>query len=110
MQTLDNRSLNFGLKNYVKKQDISKVTDRESPEFQAVSKFSPSLYFSLLTDFPHLSENLKLAKDLEFYKKISKRLDEDYLDYPKDPERFPSWHENFQSDLQQIYDRFPIEN
>jgi hypothetical protein len=85
LQGLNNDQINYGMKHFLSKFDIDKITDGEHPEFSMVDKFSM---------FVRGTINRRLAEDLKYTAEVNKNLVELYDKYPDSPERFAEWQKN----------------
>src|SRR5437867_1073628 len=73
LQGLNNDQINYGMKHFLSKFDINKITDGEHPEFSMVDKFSM---------FVRGTINRRLAEDLKYTAEVNKNLVELYDKYP----------------------------
>src|SRR5919106_1312647 len=83
LQGLTNEQINYGMKHFLAKMDIDKITQGEHPEFSTVDKLGMIIRGAM---------NKKLAEDLRYCASINKVLTDHYYNYPDTPEGFPEWH------------------
>jgi digeranylgeranylglycerophospholipid reductase len=83
LQGLTNEQINYGMKHFLSKMDIDKITQGEHPEFSTVDKLGMIIRGAM---------NKKLAEDLKYCASINKTLTDHYYNYPETPEDFPGWH------------------
>jgi digeranylgeranylglycerophospholipid reductase len=83
LQGLTNEQINYGMKHFLSKMDIDKITKGEHPEFSTVDKLGMIIRGAM---------NKKLAEDLRYCASINKVLTDHYYNYPDTPERFQEWH------------------
>jgi digeranylgeranylglycerophospholipid reductase len=82
LQGLNNDQINYGMKHFLSKFDIDKITNGEHPEFSMVDKVSL---------FVRGAINKKLADDLRHTAEVNKKLVAHYHNYPDVPEKFIAW-------------------
>jgi digeranylgeranylglycerophospholipid reductase len=82
LQGLNNDQINYGMKHFLSKFDIDKITDGEHPEFSMVDKVNL---------FVRGAINKKLADDLRHTAEVNKKLVAHYHNYPEVPEKFVAW-------------------
>jgi digeranylgeranylglycerophospholipid reductase len=82
LQGLTNEQINYGMKHFLSKVDVEKISVGEHPEFSTVDKLGIFIRGAL---------NKKLAENLNFTAKLNQKLVEHYYDYPSSPEGFPGW-------------------
>jgi flavin-dependent dehydrogenase len=82
LQGLNNDQINYGMKHFLSKFDIDKITNGEHPEFGMVDKVSMLIRGAI---------NKRLAEDLKYTARVNKQLVDHYHNYPADPDRFPEW-------------------
>jgi digeranylgeranylglycerophospholipid reductase len=97
LQKLTNEQINYGMKHFLSKMDIDKITKGEHPEFSAIDKIGMFIMGKL---------NQKLAEDLKFTAKINRKLVEHYYNYPDIPEGFPQWQNTLNSYLADAFAKF----
>jgi len=97
LQTLSNDDLNYGMKRFLGQDDVESITRREHPEFRRVS-FSPS---KIIWALPRLA----LARGLRYTATKSRKLIQQYTNYPESPEGFSEWHDRFIVELKEAYAR-----
>ncbi len=83
LQGLTNEQINYGMKHFLSKMDIDKITKGEHPEFSTVDKLGMIIRGAM---------NKKLAEDLKYCASINKVLTDHFYNYPDTPEGFPEWH------------------
>ena len=82
LQGLTNDQINYGMKHFLSKLDIDKITNGEHPEFGMVEKLGILVRGAL---------NKKLAEDLRCTSEVNKKLVNHYNNYPTSPEGFSKW-------------------
>jgi digeranylgeranylglycerophospholipid reductase len=83
LQGLTNEQINYGMKHFLSKMDIEKITKGEHPEFSTVDKLGMIIRGAM---------NKKLAEDLRYCATVNRLLTDHYHNYPDTPEGFPEWH------------------
>jgi digeranylgeranylglycerophospholipid reductase len=83
LQGLTNEQIDYGMKHFLSKMDIEKITQGEHPEFSTVDKLGMIIRGAM---------NKKLAEDLRYCARINRLLTDHYHNYPETPEGFPEWH------------------
>jgi flavin-dependent dehydrogenase len=83
LQGLTNEQINYGMKHFLSKMDIDKITQGEHPEFSTVDKLGMIIRGAM---------NKKLAEDLRYCATVNRVLTDHYHNYPDTPDRFPEWH------------------
>ncbi len=97
LQGLTNDQINYGMKHFLSKMDIDKITKGEHPEFGTVSKLGMMIRGAM---------NKKLADDLRYCANINKVLTEHYYNYPETPDGFPDWHKKLHSHLAEAFAKY----
>ncbi len=97
LQGLTNDQINYGMKHFLSKMDIDKITKGEHPEFSTVDKLGMMIRGAM---------NKKLADDLRYCAEINKKLTEHYFDYPETPEGFSDWSRHLHGMLQEAFARY----
>lgn len=97
LQGLTNDQINFGMKHFLSKMDIDKITKGEHPEFSTVDKLGMMIRGAM---------NKKLAEDLKYTASIDKVLVDHYYNYPDTPEGFPEWHKILLGHLEQAFAKY----
>ncbi|MGI0019645.1 MAG: NAD(P)/FAD-dependent oxidoreductase [Nitrososphaera sp.] len=97
LQGLTNEQINYGMKHFLSKMDIDKITKGEHPEFSTVDKLGMMIRGAV---------NKKLADDLRYCATINKTLTAHYHDYPEIPEGFPAWQKTLHGHLQQAFAKY----
>jgi flavin-dependent dehydrogenase len=82
LQSLTNEQIDYGMKHFLSKMDVEKITDGQHPEFSTVSKLSMFVRGAL---------NKKLAENLKYTAAVNERLVDHYNNYPEAPEQFEDW-------------------
>ncbi|MEM2855727.1 MAG: NAD(P)/FAD-dependent oxidoreductase [Candidatus Nitrosocaldaceae archaeon] len=98
LQTLSNEQINYGMKHFLSKLDIEKITKGEHPEFSSVDKFGMIIRGML---------NRKTAEGLRYTAEKNKLLVEHYKNYPK-RDKFEEWRSTLMKHLNEAYSRFEI--
>ncbi|MGH9965305.1 MAG: NAD(P)/FAD-dependent oxidoreductase [Nitrososphaeraceae archaeon] len=89
LQGLSNDEINYGMKHFISRFDVEKITNGEHPEFGLVGKMG-LVFASVL--------NQKLASSLKRTAEVNALLVKHYNDYPSNPDGFTEW----QNDLKKI--------
>ena len=97
LQQLSNEQINYGMKHFLSKMDIDKITNGEHPEFSSVSKIGMMIRGAL---------NKKLAEDLRYTSKVNEQLVAHYRNYPDASEGFPDWSAKLNGYLTDSFLRF----
>ena len=97
LQGLSNEQINYGMKHFLSKMDIDKITNGEHPEFGTVDKLGMLIRGAM---------NKRLADDLKFCANMNKTLVDHYYNYPEAPEGFPEWSKELQRHLDESAGRF----
>lgn len=97
LQGLTNEQINYGMKHFLSKMDIDKITKGEHPEFSTVDKLGMMIRGAV---------NKKLADDLRYCATINKTLTAHYRDYPETPEKFPAWQKTLHGHLQEAFAKY----
>lgn len=97
LQQLSNEQINYGMKHFLSKMDIDKITNGEHPEFSSVSKIGMMIRGAL---------NKKLAEDLRYTSKVNEQLVAHYRNYPITSEGFPDWSAKLNGYLTDAFLRF----
>jgi flavin-dependent dehydrogenase len=82
LQGLSNEQINYGMKHFISKFDVEKITNGEHPEFGLVGKMG--LVFASVM-------NQKLAASLKRTAEVNALLVKHYDDYPNTPDGFTEW-------------------
>jgi digeranylgeranylglycerophospholipid reductase len=83
LQGLSNDQINYGMKHFISRFDVEKITNGEHPEFGLVGKMG--LVFASVM-------NQKLASSLKRTAEVNAFLVKHYNDYPSNPDGFTGWH------------------
>jgi digeranylgeranylglycerophospholipid reductase len=94
LQGLTNEQINYGMKHFLSKMDIDKITNGEHPEFSTVDKLGMMIRGAM---------NKKLAEDLKYTASVNKVLVDHYYNYPDAPEGFPEWHKKLTGHLEEAF-------
>ena len=94
LQGLSNEQINYGMRHFISKFDVEKITNGEHPEFSLVNKMG--LVFASVI-------NQKLAASLRTTAELNTLLVNHYDNYPSTPDGFPEW----QNDLREIMKEVP---
>jgi flavin-dependent dehydrogenase len=97
LQGLTNEQINYGMKHFLSKMDIDKITKGEHPEFSTVDKLGMMIRGAM---------NKKLAEDLRYCATINKVLVDHYYNYPDAPEGFPEWHKKLTGHLEEAFAKY----
>jgi flavin-dependent dehydrogenase len=97
LQGLTNEQINYGMKHFLSKMDIEKISRGEHPEFGTVDKLGLFIRGAL---------NRKLAENLKFTSELNQKLVEHYHNYPTGPQSFPQWHTKLNKFLAEAFSRF----
>jgi flavin-dependent dehydrogenase len=97
LQGLTNEQINYGMKHFLSKMDIDKITKGEHPEFSTVDKLGMMIRGAV---------NKKLADDLRYCATINKTLTAHYRAYPETPEGFPAWQKMLHGHLQEAFAKY----
>ncbi len=97
LQGLTNDQINYGMRHFLSKMDIDKITKGEHPEFSTVDKLGMMIRGAM---------NKKLADDLRYCADINKKLTEHYYNYPETPEGFEDWSKHLHDMLQEAFARY----
>lgn len=94
LQGLTNEQIDYGMKHFLSKMDVDKITNGEHPEFSTLSKVGMFIRGAL---------NKKLAENLKWTASTNEKLMEHYYNYPADPEHFLDWQKILQETLNESY-------
>ena len=97
LQGLTNEQINYGMKHFLSKMDIDKITKGEHPEFSTVDKLGMIIRGAM---------NKKLAEDLRYCASINRVLTDHYHNYPETPEGFAEWHNILIRHLEEAFSRY----
>lgn len=97
LQGLTNDQINYGMKHFLSKMDIDKITKGEHPEFGTVDKLGMMIRGAM---------NKKLADDLRYCANINKKLTDHYYSYPESPDSFPAWQKTLHGMLQEAFAKY----
>jgi flavin-dependent dehydrogenase len=82
LQGLTNEQINYGMKHFLSKMDIDKITNGEHPQFSNVDKLAMVIRGAV---------NKRLADGLKFTASMNEKLVDLYKNYPSDPQGFQDW-------------------
>ncbi|RMF31619.1 MAG: NAD(P)/FAD-dependent oxidoreductase [Candidatus Nitrosothermus koennekii] len=99
LQTLSNEQINYGMKHFLSKLDIEKITKGEHPEFSHIDKIG-----MMIRAITHR----KTAEGLKYTAEKNKVLVELYRNYPKKPSEFEEWHKRLMKELNEAFEKFAI--
>ncbi|HEX2487193.1 MAG TPA: dehydrogenase, partial [Nitrososphaeraceae archaeon] len=97
LQSLSNEQIDYGMKNFLSKFDIEKISQGEHPDFSTVDKLGMLIRGAL---------NKNLAGDLKYTSQMNKKLVEHYNNYPQNPEGFTNWQYQLDGYLKEAYSYF----
>lgn len=82
LQGLTNEQIDYGMKHFLSKMDIDKITNGEHPQFSNVDKLAMVIRGAV---------NKSLADGLKFTASMNEKLVDLYKNYPSDPQGFQDW-------------------
>ena len=97
LQTLSNEQIDYGMKHFLSKYDIDKISNGEHPEFTTLDKFGMLIRGAL---------NKTLAEELKYTSQLNKKLIDHYHGYPIKPEGFNSWKNQLDKYMNEAYSKF----
>lgn len=97
LQSLSNEEINYGMKHFLSKYDVEKITKGEHPEFNTIDKLSLLIRGAM---------NKKLADNLKYTASMNKKLVQHYNNYPQKPELFVDWQNTLFGYLNESNERF----
>ncbi|MDW3626790.1 MAG: NAD(P)/FAD-dependent oxidoreductase [Nitrososphaeraceae archaeon] len=97
LQSLSNEQIDYGMKNFLSKFDVEKISQGEHPEFSTLDKLGMLIRGAL---------NKNLAEDLKYTSQMNKKLVEHYHNYPQNPEGFANWKFQLDGYLKEAYAHF----
>jgi flavin-dependent dehydrogenase len=97
LQGLTNEQIDYGMKHFLSKMDVDKISRGEHPEFGTVDKLGMFIRGAL---------NKKLAEDLKYTAELNEKLVEHYYNYPASPKGFPQWQRILNGHLEEAYSKF----
>jgi digeranylgeranylglycerophospholipid reductase len=97
LQSLSNEQIDYGMKNFLSKFDVEKISQGEHPEFSTLDKLGMLIRGAL---------NKNLAEDLKYTSQMNKKLVEHYHNYPQNPEGFANWKFKLDGYLKEAYAHF----
>ncbi len=97
LQGLTNDQIDYGMKHFLSKMDVDRITNGEHPEFSAVNKVGMLIRGAL---------NKKLAENLKRTAVTNEKLVEHYRNYPVDPQNFDEWQGILHKVLNESFAKF----
>lgn len=97
LQGLTNEQIDYGMKHFLSKMDIDKITNGEHPQFTSLDKLGMIIRGGM---------NKSLADCLKFTAGMNEKLVEHYQNYPSDPEGFPNWQQVLNGHLKEAFIKF----
>lgn len=97
LQGLTNEQINYGMRHFLSKMDIDKITKGEHPEFSTVDKLGMIIRGVV---------NKKLAEDLKYCASMNRVMVDHYYNYPDAPEGFPEWHKTLIGHLEEAFAKY----
>jgi digeranylgeranylglycerophospholipid reductase len=97
LQGLTNEQIDYGMKHFLSKMDIDKITNGEHPQFTSLDKLDMIIRGAM---------NRRLADDLKFTASMNEKLVEHYHNYPSDPQEFPNWQQVLNGHLNEAFIKF----
>lgn len=99
LQAITNEQINYGMKHFLSKLDVEKISHGEHPDFGYIDKVSMLIRGVL---------NKRTAEGLKYTAEKNGWLVQHYRKYPKTPEGFPKWHDRLLHELNEAFERFEI--
>jgi digeranylgeranylglycerophospholipid reductase len=97
LQSLSNEQIDYGMKNFLSKFDVEKISQGEHPEFSTLDKLGMLIRGAL---------NKNLAEDLKYTSQMNKKLVEHYHNYPQNPGGFANWKFKLDGYMKEAYAHF----
>ena len=97
LQGLTNEQIDYGMKHFLSKMDIDKITNGEHPQFSSVDKLGLVIRGAM---------NKSLADALKFTASMNEKLVEHYQNYPLHPQGFPHWQHVLNGHLNEAFSKF----
>jgi digeranylgeranylglycerophospholipid reductase len=97
LQGLTNEQINYGMKHFLSKMDIDKITNGEHPQFSSVDKLGMVIRGAV---------NKRLADGLKFTANMNEKLVNLYKNYPSDPQGFQDWQRLLNGYLNEAFMKF----
>src|SRR5919205_114495 len=97
LQGLTNEQINYGMKHFLSKMDVDKISKGEHPEFSTVDKIGIFIRGAL---------NKKLAENLAYTSRLNEKLVKHYYNYPDTPETFIHWQQILNNYLDEAFSKF----
>ncbi len=94
LQGLTNDQIDYGMKHFLSKMDVDKITNGEHPEFGTINKVGMFVRGAL---------NKKLAESLKYTASTNEKLMQHYHNYPADPEHFLGWQKILHETLNESF-------
>jgi flavin-dependent dehydrogenase len=97
LQGLTNEQINYGMKHFLSRIDIDKITIGEHPHFSSLDKIGMVIRGAM---------NKRLASGLKFTASMNEKLVELYHNYPSEPIGFPDWQRILNNYLVEAFTKF----
>jgi digeranylgeranylglycerophospholipid reductase len=97
LQGLTNEQINYGMKHFLSKMDIDKITNGEHPQFSSVDKLGMVIRGAV---------NKRLADGLKFTASMNEKLVNLYKNYPSNPQGFQDWQRLLNGYLNEAFMKF----
>jgi digeranylgeranylglycerophospholipid reductase len=94
LQGLTNEQINYGMKHFLSKMDIDKITNGEHPQFSNVDKLAMVIRGAV---------SKRLADSLKYTASMNEKLVDLYKNYPSDPQGFQDWQGLLNGYLNEAY-------
>lgn len=94
LQGLTNEQINYGMKHFLSKMDIDKITNGEHPQFSNVDKLAMVIRGAV---------SKRLADSLKYTASMNEKLVDLYKNYPSDPQGFQDWQRLLNGYLNEAY-------
>jgi digeranylgeranylglycerophospholipid reductase len=99
LQSLNNDLINYGMSNFLTKDEAVSLTYGMVPEISLASKFQ-----KIISGI----SNVNAFKNLIFTVNKMKSIIELYKKYPKDVQSFKAWKEAVEKEMQEVKTKFPV--
>jgi digeranylgeranylglycerophospholipid reductase len=94
LQGLTNEQIDYGMKHFLSKMDIDKITNGEHPQFSNVDKLAMVIRGAV---------SKRLADSLKYTASMNEKLVDLYKNYPSDPQGFQDWQGLLNGYLNEAY-------
>ncbi len=94
LQTLTNKQISYGMKNFLGDTDIDAISSGKHPSFSMLDKLGMII---------KSVNNRKLVNGLKFTSKQNSWLTNHYNDYPNKPDEFYTWYKQLHKKLDESY-------